>query len=322
MQYFIVINDVQQGPFSIDELRQRNITSDTLVWAEGMPQWVPAWQVAELRPLFYADAQTAQSTAAQQTPPPPPYGIQNGAQSSNTTGDNYQGPGAGDTTQPPSQPGKNNSKKVLTYVGIALAILLLLMAITNPSKDEHRQVIKDHITAGFNRGLNAGDNSGLASLASSMISALAGPVINNAIDNLLQYHNYVFWSTTTIDIPGAGEQRTSLGIFGKVFTSDEATIAEAVAKATDDKGDKEDSTSTTIFTGGDNSSDDAGGDVTRQVTDTVVSMGNKVGRTVVRHVSSVVSKEIKKEINQNADSATASGIDKIINAVEDFLKGL
>lgn len=94
MQYFIVINDVQQGPFSIDELRQRNITSDTLVWAEGMPQWVPAWQVAELRPLFYADAQTAQSTAAQQTPPPPPYGIQNGAQSSNTTGDNYQGPGA------------------------------------------------------------------------------------------------------------------------------------------------------------------------------------------------------------------------------------
>lgn len=37
MQYFIVINDVQQGPFSIDELRQRNITSDTLVWAEGMP---------------------------------------------------------------------------------------------------------------------------------------------------------------------------------------------------------------------------------------------------------------------------------------------
>ena len=42
MQYFIVINDVQQGPFSIDELRQRNITSDTLVWAEGMPQWTPA----------------------------------------------------------------------------------------------------------------------------------------------------------------------------------------------------------------------------------------------------------------------------------------
>lgn len=104
MQYFIVINDVQQGPFSIDELRQRNITSDTLVWAEGMPQWVPAWQVEELRPLFYADAQTSQTAAPQQIPTPPPYGTQNGAQSGNTPDDNYQGTNAGDTMQPPYQP--------------------------------------------------------------------------------------------------------------------------------------------------------------------------------------------------------------------------
>lgn len=322
MQYFIVINDVQQGPFSIDELRQRNITSDTLVWAEGMPQWIPAWQVEELRPLFYADAQTNQTSASQPTPPPPPYGTQYGAQPGNTPDSNYQGHGAGGTTPPPYQPEKSNSKKVFTYVGIAVAILLLIMAITNPSKDEHRQVIKDHITAGFNRGLSGNDNSGIASLASSMISALAGPVINSAIDNLLQYHNYVFWSTTTIDIPGAGEQRTSLGIFGKVFTSDEATIAEAVAKATGDKNDEEDSTSTTIFTSGDNNGDDNGGDVTQQVTDTIESMGNKVGRTVVHRVSREVSKEIKKEINQNADSTTASGLNKIIDAVESFLKGL
>lgn len=321
MQYFIVINDVQQGPFSIDELRQRNITSDTLVWAEGMPQWTPAWQVEELRPLFYDDAQAAQTTVARQGPTLPPYGTQNGAQSGNTPGGSYHEPGTGGTT-PPYQPEKSNRKKVLTYVGIAVALLLLIMAITNPSKDEHRQVIKDHITAGFHRGLSGNDNSGIASLASSMISALAGPVINSAIDNLLQYHNYVFWSTTTIDIPGTGEQRTSLGIFGKVLTSDEATIAEAVAKATGDKDDEKDTTTTTIFTGGDNDGDDNGGDVATQVTDTIVSMGNRVGRTVVHRVSRDVSKEIKKEINQNADSATASGLNKIVDAVESFLKGL
>ena len=196
------------------------------------------------------------------------------------------------------------------------------MAITNPSKDEHRQVIKDHITAGLHGGLDASDSSGLSSLALSMISALAGPVINNAIDNLLQYHNYVFWSTTTIDIPGAGEQRTSLGIFGKVFTSDEATIAEAVAKAVGEKNGDESSSSSAFSTDDPDDGSDNGGDVTTQVTDTVVSMGNKVGRTVVHRVSSVVSKEIKKEIHQNADSATASGIDRIVDAVEDFLKGL
>ena len=322
MQYFIVINDVQQGPFSIDELRQRNITSDTLVWAEGMSQWTPAWQVEELRPLFYDDAQAAWTAAAQQGPTSPPYGTQNGAQPGNTPDGSYHEPGMGGTTPPPYQPGKSNRKKVLTYVGIAVALLLLIMAITNPSKDEHRQVIKDHITAGFHRGLSGNDNSGLASLASSMISALAGPVINSAIDNLLQYHNYVFWSTTTIDIPGTGEQRTSLGIFGKVFTSDEATIAEAVAKATGDKDDEKDTTTTTIFTGVNNDDGDNGDDVATQVTDTIVSMGNKVGRTVVHRVSRDVSKEIKKEINQNADSATASGLNKIVDAVESFLKGL
>ena len=51
-------------------------------------------------------------------------------------------------------------------------------------------------------------------------------------------------------------------------------------------------------------------------------MGNKVGRTVVHRVSRDVSKEIKKEINQNADSATASGLNTIVDAVESFLKGL
>lgn len=322
MQYFIVINDVQQGPFSIDELRQRNITSDTLVWAEGMPQWTPAWQVGELRQLFYEGTQSAQPAGAQQTSTPPPYGTPYDAQPGYAPGGNYQGPGAGGTTPPPYQPEKSNRKKVLTYVGIAVAILLLIMAITNPSKDEHRQVVKDHITAGLHGGLDASDSSGLSSLALSMISALAGPVINSAIDNLLQYHNYVFWSTTTIDIPGAGEQRTSLGIFGKVFTSDEATIAEAVAKAVGEKNGDESSSSSAFSTDDPDDGSDNGGDVTTQVTDTVVSMGNKVGRTVVHRVSSVVSKEIKKEIHQNADSATASGIDRIVDAVEDFLKGL
>ena len=322
MQYFIVINDVQQGPFTIDELRLRNITSDTLVWAEGMPQWVPAWQVEELRPLFYGDAQHAQPAPSQSTPTPPPYGTQSAPQTGTTVGASGQGTGMDGTTPPPAQPDNKKSKKILTYVGIAVAILLLLMAITNPSKDEHRMVIKDHITNGLNKGLSDEDDSSLFSSFASLFSSLATPVINNAIDNLLQYHNYVFWSTTTIDIPGAGEQRTSLGIFGKVFTSDEATIADAVAKAVKGKDDDSGSSTTTIFTSGNGNGDDGNGNVTTQVTDTIVSVGNKVGHAVVHRVTKEVSKEIKKEINQNTDSTTASGINKIIDAVESFLKGL
>lgn len=54
MNYFIIVNDTQQGPYTIEELRQRHIDASTLVWAEGMAQWTPAWQVEELKTLFNA----------------------------------------------------------------------------------------------------------------------------------------------------------------------------------------------------------------------------------------------------------------------------
>ena len=68
MTYFILINNQQQGPYTLDELRSRNITSATLVWREGMADWTPAWKVAELVSLFHADA----ADNAQTTPPPAP----------------------------------------------------------------------------------------------------------------------------------------------------------------------------------------------------------------------------------------------------------
>ncbi|MBR5687877.1 MAG: DUF4339 domain-containing protein [Prevotella sp.] len=53
MEYFIAINGQQQGPFTIDALRGQHITPDTLVWAQGMSNWMPASQVGELQPLFF-----------------------------------------------------------------------------------------------------------------------------------------------------------------------------------------------------------------------------------------------------------------------------
>lgn len=69
MEYFIVINGQQQGPFSLEALRAQNITPDTLVWAQGMPNWVAASQVAELQPLFFAQSQRAQPQQPQPTQP-------------------------------------------------------------------------------------------------------------------------------------------------------------------------------------------------------------------------------------------------------------
>ena len=76
MNYFIIVNDTQQGPYTIEELRQRHIDASTLVWAEGMAQWTPAWQVEELKTLF--NATTGNGANATSTPPPMP-GTQDGA---------------------------------------------------------------------------------------------------------------------------------------------------------------------------------------------------------------------------------------------------
>lgn len=40
------------GPVSFDELKQKNITKDTLIWFQGMDKWTPAKNLEEMRPLL------------------------------------------------------------------------------------------------------------------------------------------------------------------------------------------------------------------------------------------------------------------------------
>ena len=50
MQYFIIENGAQAGPFSPEELvNTKNISAETLVWTEGLKDWTPAWQIEEIR---------------------------------------------------------------------------------------------------------------------------------------------------------------------------------------------------------------------------------------------------------------------------------
>ncbi|MFW5514805.1 MAG: DUF4339 domain-containing protein, partial [Prevotella sp.] len=66
MKYFILdSNSQQQGPFTIYELKDRGINEQTLVWAEGMENWQPAWQVEEITRLLFDQPAG--------TPPPPPH---------------------------------------------------------------------------------------------------------------------------------------------------------------------------------------------------------------------------------------------------------
>ena len=59
-QFYIAVNGQQTGPFTIDDLKAKNIQRDTLVWTEGFDNWTKAEHIPLLKEVLRA------------TPPPPP----------------------------------------------------------------------------------------------------------------------------------------------------------------------------------------------------------------------------------------------------------
>ncbi|MBQ6652855.1 MAG: CD225/dispanin family protein [Prevotella sp.] len=81
--YYILENNQQQGPFTLDQLAARGLTPYTNVWTTGMANWVPASQVPELqqvlnRPQGFQAPPAYQGGGYQQQPPAASYGYNSG----------------------------------------------------------------------------------------------------------------------------------------------------------------------------------------------------------------------------------------------------
>ncbi|MDZ4746884.1 MAG: CD225/dispanin family protein [Saprospiraceae bacterium] len=51
-QYYYTDGKERFGPFTIDQLKEQNISESTLVWKDGLPDWVPARNLSDLEFLF------------------------------------------------------------------------------------------------------------------------------------------------------------------------------------------------------------------------------------------------------------------------------
>ena len=74
MKYYMHIGGQQVGPYEENELPSHGLTASTMVWREGMPDWVAASQVPELSHLL---PPSQQPPSYQQQPgygPQQPYG--------------------------------------------------------------------------------------------------------------------------------------------------------------------------------------------------------------------------------------------------------
>ena len=267
MTYFILINNQQQGPYTLDELRSRNITSATLVWREGMADWTPAWKVAELVSLFHADA----ADNAQTTPPPAPSaGAATAGATVAATTDEAAAQGRSNTNQLYAdaqddetvdhgngyEEREEHKSHTLRNGCIGLILVLAAMAVglvaTCPTEQAHREAI----TKEMNRFIKEStDNQSDAwGIIGNIISQ---KIVGVVVDNLIEVDNYGVCSVGSITLKGK-THRVSFGILGHVFTFD----ADDIQRALENGGDASDIFHSPLNNPGDNdsSSDDSSTD--------------------------------------------------------------
>ena len=279
MKYFILdSNSQQQGPFNIYELKDRGINEQTLVWAEGMENWQPAWQVEEIKRLLFDQPAG--------TPPPPPHSTDSFSQT---------------TPRQPMSPQPQQSHRALIPGIIIAVVVLVVLAITNPDRRQHTDAIARAFTEAFD---NEMDKSGISDSALGEIgNMIADRMTASMVDQLLDYHNYIIFSKSTITIVGKS-YTVSWGLLGRVFTVSNDRLSQKLEKRLHLPTIDRESTVVKETTAPDG---------TTSIDSTTVS--RKGAEKIVDGVSDIV----KDQVEQNTDSSTSSTINKLIDDVKSLL---
>lgn len=101
MQFFVIINGMQQGPYDKSQLQGLGLSPETPVWYAGLSDWTPAGEAQETKYLFGAceadGAQTPPDAGAWQQPNPqcPPRQPNQGYQQPQQPGQGWQQPNQG-----------------------------------------------------------------------------------------------------------------------------------------------------------------------------------------------------------------------------------
>lgn len=268
MEYFISVNNEKRGPYSLDELRARGITSETLVMAENSDQWTPAWQIEELRNIINSATATkpvetdnkkfneSNQNAGSQRIDDFIEGVPlDESHSSSTQGtdardyahENYQ---QGSPVYPPHNP-RNTEKKgggCLTKFILLLIILALIVVgaiVTCPDENAHKAALNNVVASAISDEANdtdsTTDGSDVVSVVFSQISdSWTKEVVAVAVNNLIHVDNHIVFSVGKVRLAGK-EHTVSIGVFGHVFTVDKDDLRKAAegyyTKARKDAGD-------------------------------------------------------------------------------------
>lgn len=236
MEFHLIRNGKQEGPFTIEELGQQGITPESEVWAEGMADWMQAGDVPELTAVL----QRAEFEASQQAA--------RIAENQPTMGQPYE-PAATPSQAPPQvppryptqeQPRKKNGCMPWLITALILAILFGTMVFTCPDQSDHEQAIQEVTKAWVgdkvdeNLGAITGVGGVFGDLINKALKELTGFGTDKVISSYLDVTNYVVCSVGRMKVGDNEEKMVSLGVFGHVFTFGKEDIEKAWTQAMDD----------------------------------------------------------------------------------------
>lgn len=236
MEFHVIRNGKQEGPFTVEELAQQGLTPESEVWAPGMADWQQAGDVPELTAVL----QRAEFEASQQAA--------RAAENQPTMGQPYE-PSVPPTQAPPVAPPrypvqdevkKKNGCTPWLIAALILAILFATMVFTCPSRADHEAAIQEVTKAwvGDKVDENLGSITGVGGVFGDLINKalkeLTGFGTDKVISNYLDVKNYLVCSVGRMSIGDNEEKMVSLGAFGHVFTFGKEDIEKAWSKAMDD----------------------------------------------------------------------------------------
>ena len=235
MEFHLIRNGKQEGPFTIEELGQQGITPESEVWAPGMADWKQAGDVPELTAVL----QRAEFEASQQAA--------RAAENQAITGQPYD-PTVPPTQAPPQVPRYGNVPEEPKKSGctpwliaaLILAILFATMVFTCPDRHDHEAAIQEVTKAWVgdkvddNLSSITGIGGAFGDLINKAIKELTGFGTDKVISSYLDVKNYVVCSVGRMSIGNSEEKMVSLGVFGHVFTFGKEDIEKAWTHAMDD----------------------------------------------------------------------------------------
>lgn len=313
MEFFIIDRNGQQaGPFCFDQLVQKGISPETLVWKQGMADWTPAWKVEELKAVLEAveanqsnqkvqsnqkaqqqDYQKAQQEAYQQ-------GFQQGA----AMNSNFQ-----------QQPKKKSHFAIKMVIGLIIFILAIF-AITNPSADAHKEKVRTEASKAVEKAVGSTDNNFFSQALRSVAKMMAGSMMDEAMNQLFEYHNYIVCSTGSVEFNGK-QHTVSFGILGNVYTMNADDMVKALESADNLHIEESESnvSSDTPNMDSSDSEDQAASDEGSLSTRMQKKLEEKANQAFDK-AADKVSKKVEEKINQKLDETTdSSSIEKIIDKI-------